>query len=532
MQIAVVADVHLHDLYGGYGMLKESSGEVALRTLADTMASTRVFNESHVAFIAVLDDIVRRGIRDVVLLGDYSDDGQMDAVAALKKVLSLYENSRGMRFFVTFGNHDCFGPEPRHQAKWLTKANGHDPLLVTSDERANTPAVIKAGMLGMSTDHAMKSMAYYGVGRPEGVAHWETPFVNCDGQEHQRRHHSDGTCLDASYLIEPQDGLWLLMLDANVFHRVNGTWQVRSDAAWDHILEERPYILTWISDVAERAIRTGKTLLAFSHYPALPLALTGEGETVRCPCTPDWHERMPSLKSSQRLAEAGLRWHFSGHMHVAGRTELNGLINLAVPSPVAYPGGYIIVTIENGVVYPDTVHLKETKGFDIGFSAYENQIVDFNNPISTPLLACSTYSEFLRLHLLHLVATKHCPNDWPPNLIIYLDQPISHLFIGYAELSSVMEKWSSVVSQPFRIMMEDYYILRAGGELALQDIPRDRSDFYLDLGRALEACGQVESDPVSHVFLERFFACFDGTFELRKMIVQSDLCHRLSRSWP
>lgn len=97
MQIAVVADVHLHDLYGGYGMVEEGGG-LALRTLADTMASTRVFNESHAAFCAVLDDIVRRGIRDVVLLGDYSDDGQVDAVAAVKRLLSDYEDRHGLRF--------------------------------------------------------------------------------------------------------------------------------------------------------------------------------------------------------------------------------------------------------------------------------------------------------------------------------------------------------------------------------------------------------------------------------------------------
>ncbi|MFK4771573.1 MULTISPECIES: hypothetical protein [Rhizobium/Agrobacterium group] len=91
MQIGVVADVHLHDLYGGYGWIEEGSGDIALRTFEDTIASTRVFNESHAAFLAVLEDIVRRGIRDVVLLGVYSDDGQPGAVTALKRILSSYE---------------------------------------------------------------------------------------------------------------------------------------------------------------------------------------------------------------------------------------------------------------------------------------------------------------------------------------------------------------------------------------------------------------------------------------------------------
>jgi 3',5'-cyclic AMP phosphodiesterase CpdA len=47
-----------------------------VRTLADTMISTRVFNEGGPAFRAVLDDIVARGIRLVVIAGDLTDDGQ------------------------------------------------------------------------------------------------------------------------------------------------------------------------------------------------------------------------------------------------------------------------------------------------------------------------------------------------------------------------------------------------------------------------------------------------------------------------
>ncbi|NTE88276.1 metallophosphoesterase family protein [Agrobacterium rubi] len=508
MQIAVVADVHLHDLYGGYGILEEASGEVALRTLDDTMASTRVFNESYPAFLAVLNDIVKRGIRDVVLLGDYSDDGQMGAVAALKKVLSSFEDNHGMRFFVTFGNHDCFGPEPRHHAKWLTKADGLHPVLVTSDDHAQAPMVVRSGMLGMSTAAAVAAMSCYGIERPLGVAHWETPFCNRGGQEHRRFQDDDPIGLDASYLVEPQDCLWLLMLDANVFHEHGGTWKLQSDAAWDYVLAERSYILEWISDVAKRATLLGKTLLAFSHYPVLPLALTGNGDDLRSACTPDWQARMPSLKSSRLLAEAGLRWHFSGHMHVAGRTELDGLVNLAVPSPVAYPGGYIVVAIDDGVVSPETVLLNETVGFDIGFSAYENQIAGADKLNGTSILACSTYPEFLLAHLLHLAATKHIPNDWQPDLLGHLDRPMAHLFSGDAGLSPILEKWQSVASQPFRIMMEDYYILRAGGQAARQDIPADRCNFYRELAHTPDACGPGEGYSAGHVFLEMFFACF------------------------
>lgn len=202
MRIAVVADVHLHDLYGGYGWLEDGSGDIALRTLDDTMASTRVFNESYPAFLAVLDDIVQRGIRDVVLLGDYSDDGQPGAVAALKKILSSYETAHGLRFFITFGNHDCFGPVPQHQGKWLTRADGLDPVLVTSDENAASPAVAQGGMIGMSTSDAREAMAAYGLDRPEGVLHWETPFGHKVGPDCFASDPHDPRSTDVSYLVE------------------------------------------------------------------------------------------------------------------------------------------------------------------------------------------------------------------------------------------------------------------------------------------------------------------------------------------
>ncbi|WP_320197358.1 metallophosphoesterase family protein [Agrobacterium sp. rho-13.3] len=508
MQIAVVADVHLHDLYGGYGTLDQASGEVALRTLADTMASTRVFNESHAAFLAVLDDIVRRGIRDVVLLGDYSDDGQFGAVAAVKKVLSFYEHTHGLRFFVTFGNHDCYGLEPRHQAKWLTKADGLNPLLVTSDDRAQSPAIVRPEMLGMSSADAMEAMANYGVRRPVGVYHWETPFGDQDGLEHHSQS-GDPVCPDASYLVEPQNGLWLLMLDANVFYELDGVWQVRSNAAWDHVLAQRPYILKWIADVAERARLLGKTLLAFSHYPVLPLALSGKGEDLRSVCTPDWQERMPSLKSGRLLEEAGIRWHFSGHMHVAGRTELNGLINLAVPSPVAYPGGYVIAAVEEDKVSVETVALKETPGFDVAFSAYKQQVGEPDKVDRHFLIASPTYSDFLRTHLLHLVGKRHIPDDWPPDMLDHLDRPIEHLFRNDRRLSSVMEKWQSVVLQPFRLMMEDYYFLRAGDRSTMRHMHLSRDGFYRDLREALRPFQQVADCSVSHAFLVLFFAYLD-----------------------
>ncbi|MDO1583118.1 metallophosphoesterase family protein [Rhizobium oryzicola] len=462
MQLAVVADVHLHDLYGGYGLIDEGSGGMALRTLADTMASTRVFNESHPAFLAVLEDIVGRGIRTVVLLGDYSDDGQPGAVAALKRILSLYEERHGLRFFATFGNHDCFGPEPRHQGKWLTVGAESEPVLVTSDPDAPLPAVVKPAMRGMSTAEAMQAMGGYGIARPGHVGHWETPFGDREALQERYPEGGDPEALDASYLVEPHDGLWLLVLDANVFTCKNGFSKLESDAAWDHVLARRPYLLEWIEAVAQRAKRLGKTLLAFSHYPALPLSLMGEGERSIAVGTSDWLKRMPSLETGRSLAGAGLTWHFSGHMHVAGRTQLYGLTNVAVPSPVGYPGGYVVIDIDGPAVEVQMVELTEVAGFDVAFAAYNAQRQHDPNGLSALVIGAAGYADFLEAHLRALVTLRHVPNDWP-ELVAYLDQPIGTFCRQNAGWGQVLAAWEDCPLVPLRVVLEDYYLRRARG---------------------------------------------------------------------
>ncbi|MND87543.1 Calcineurin-like phosphoesterase [compost metagenome] len=493
MQIAVVADVHLHDLYGGYGWIDEGSGDIALRTFEDTMASTRVFNESHAAFLAVLEDIVRRGIRDVVLLGDYSDDGQPGAVTALKRILSSYEERHGLRFFATFGNHDCFGPATRHQAKWLTKGDGRDPLLVTSNEDAPAPAVFEIGMLGMSTEDAVEAMATYGINRLDDVFHWETPFGDRDELAKRHAPGGDPACLDLSYLVEPQEGLWLLILDANVFHRENGSWQVRSNAAWDHVLAQRPYMLDWIADVAERARQMGKTLLAFSHYPAIPLAMTGEGSKRKAACTPDWSERMPSLESGRLLAEAGLCWHFSGHMHVTGQIEHEGLINIAVPSPVAYPGGYAVVTCDDENVECEFVRLKSVPGFDTAFAAYKTQVRRADmGPAFHEALAANDYSDFLHAHQKGVTTSRHLRKDWPPGIVESLDIPVRQLLCAVPYLAGQLKHWPDIGELRLVQMLEDYYFIRSGGEETMRALPGDRISFYRHLGNAVQTSGRMD----------------------------------------
>lgn len=270
-------------------------------------------------------------------------------------------------------------------------------------------------------------------------------------------------------------------MDANVFEQVEGRWQVRADAAWDHVLTQRPYILDWITDVAKRAERLGKTLLAFSHYPALPLTLVRHGDHYEQTGTQDWLKRMPSLKSGRSLAHAGVRWHFSGHMHVAREVEFSGLLNVAVPSPVAYPGGYVEIICENNEVEYNFIRVDPTPGFGVASGAYHKQY-GRNGPYQqwTDALNTDSFAGFLQAHLVALIESRHIPSDWPPKMQSKLGNPLVELFCSLRKnVKQANHGEAGFVS--LRQMLLDYYFLRANDPGAMHIISADRIKLYRSL---------------------------------------------------
>ena len=71
---AVLADPHVHDVASGsaYGLREPSF----IRSLSDTAASTRIYNEATAAFRQALGLVAERGIPLVLIPGDLTDDGQ------------------------------------------------------------------------------------------------------------------------------------------------------------------------------------------------------------------------------------------------------------------------------------------------------------------------------------------------------------------------------------------------------------------------------------------------------------------------
>ncbi|WP_158515774.1 metallophosphoesterase family protein [Pararhizobium polonicum] len=533
-RIAVIADAHFHDLYADYGFAGIAQGDhrLTFRLLADTARSTRVFNESYFAFHHALDEIADSGIRHVVLLGDYSDDGQVETVIGVKRVLDDYAARFGMRFYATVGNHDIFGAAGRHRAKRFLNEDGSYSILSSDPhvrDRGAHAVVASERMYCQGYPDGLDAMADFGFyPRPDDL-HWETPF-GMDGDPAARLYEvrsPDGlitrTLMDASYLVEPFLGVWLLMIDANVFVPVDGVVPGEAgdltdstSAGWNAMLTHKRFVLDWMKDVAGRARRDGKTLLAFSHYPVLdPLDATVDDEITLLGRT-GMAERIPGTGVAEALIEAGIDVHFSGHLHVndTARYGRGGrfLINVAMPSLVAFPGAYKVITIGEQHLAIETVGIDAMPLHADLRQGYDREIVP-SRLDAGGMLDVDDYGGFLFEHLGHLVGRRYLKREWPKDItamirsfdladlaaLALMDEPVATMDAIDAVAAArndadLQQRLARVGVEATRLsgtsalaFLADWYRLRMGSELAFDWIDQERMAAYRTVGQLFAA---------------------------------------------
>lgn len=476
MRLAIIADPHLHDT--SYDPRGDGSG--AFRTLSETCASTRVFNESVPAFRAALDDIVRKGISFVILVGDLTDDGQDYAVACARRILSEYEDRHGLRFFACVGNHDLFATSGRDRRKTFLGPDGSS-FAVSSDAKEPVDVISGAMRCGGYREF-IDVFANLGFMRREADLLWETPFGTEDepGSRYAELSGLDsgqgGSTFDASYLVEPIDGLWLLSLDANVWipdASVPAGADDRSAEGWNAAVAHKPYLLDWLSSVVARSKASGKRLIVFSHYPVLfPLSSDPAEERALLGKT-DLVARMPSKATSQLISATGLRLHFSGHWHVDGLSAEGGLVNVAVPSLVALPAAYKIVHLVGDRADIETVLLGNVAGFDIAWRAYQAEVARMSPPAGSVALTGEDYQDFLSEQQGRLAVERYLEREWPRDVMqTFLTSTVADLA---APFGLDMGAWGS---HPLKEVVGDWYRLRRAGPLAQRHIGEQRLRSY------------------------------------------------------
>lgn len=519
-RFAVIADPHFHDISRRPGAW---TGEgAAIRTLADTVASTRVFNESCQATRALLDDIVRRGISLVVVAGDLTDDGQASTMAAATALLDDYSRRFGLRFVATPGNHDLYAIHGRHQSKRFLNGDGSHAL-VTSDADAgqgsSVERIVSTEMYCSGYEAAINAMGAYGFFRRNGDLHWECPFGSDDALAARTFEimSVDGgtkrTMIDASFLVEPAEGLWLLSIDANVFEPRNGdldpaletSYHDSTDAGWNAMARNKGFVLDWMRDVAARAEAAGKQLIAFSHYPIVdPLGGTYADEAKLLGNT-GFMRRTPRAEVSRIAAATGIRVHFSGHLHLNDtaifRHGEDFLVNIAVPSMVGFPPAYKIVDARPDVLEVETITIAEVDGYDAVFPHY--RVEARRTGLPADLAEAVNHADFLSRHVVGMVRHRYLPDEWPADLAALVLQlqlgdldtlagicePVAareafEVLAGSRKSGAGSEGWRGI---PFFDMVVDWYRLRNGRDLALDFIDPERIGAYRALAQKFAA---------------------------------------------
>ena len=530
LKVAFLADVHLQDLYGTFEDTNYTplinplnNKPVLMRTMESQLHSTRIFNENYFAFIAALDDIAKRNIKLVALPGDYTDDGQPIHLRGLQKILSAYSTKYEIQFFITTGNHDPVGPwnSPAGKYDFLGQGGKNQPVfsqlqMHTVNERTELPAIITKDIATMGYEGITNHMKSFGFYPAKENKFWATPYSSYDyttynyetslkeaGYDKRSYEVAPGyTVPDATYIAEPVDGLWLLAIDGNVYlPRKTSDGNVGNpknysgaSVGYNNVMTNKTHLISWVKDMAAEAQKRGKTLIAFSHYPMVEFNDGASAEIKQLLGEGKWQmERVPVDAVAQSFADAGLKIHFAGHMHINDTgiykgENGNALVNVQTPSLAAYIPAYKLLTIKNDNAWEvETITVTNVPRFNELFGLYRMEhrflgSIHATDIWDASILQTKSYHDFTEFHLKELVRLRFIPDEWPKDFIAYFTNATGYdLLMEAANNKSVIKslKKAGFKETDFKQFtgaefMFDLYRLHSADCLALEDIDSKR----------------------------------------------------------
>jgi 3',5'-cyclic AMP phosphodiesterase CpdA len=542
IQVAFLSDIHLQDVYADLnstefkGVLNPKTGKYAtIRMMEAQLNSTRLFNENYFALFAALNELVKKEIKLVALPGDFTDDGQAMNVKKLRQILESYVIEHEMRFFITTGNHDPVSPyksvggkndflglDGNRQAIWSE---------IPTDLEPEGPIAISAEIAHWGYGEITNELKEYGFFPSEKDLFWSHPFMKLDYEGYSfakvreleeldhRTFPIDGGKLvipDASYLVEPVEGLWLIAIDGNVYlpHSKSG-YYTSSSIGFNLTKDQKNHQLDWIKNVAAEAKRLNKTLISFSHYPLVDFNDGASEELKSLFGTSKFQlNRIPNKEMSEAYLAAGLGIHFAGHMH-SNDTGIfedslgNRLVNIQVPSLAAFPPAYKIFSfLSEDMIKIETEILDSVPRMDEFFDLYQ---MEWNYSATTKketwnqkVLASKNYLEYTEFHLNELIRLRFLKEDWPKELKDQLlkwnlqeftywaslqDGILSKSFLdngiqnqGLAKILSLFQisraQWQELSNTTGQDLIQDFYRVKNAGDLAITPDRIERYNLY------------------------------------------------------
>jgi len=534
VQIAFIADVHLQDIFAKFedndykGIKNPKTGEYAnIRTMNAQLHSTRIFNENYFAFLEALNDIVKRNIKQVALPGDFSDDGQPVHVRGLRKILNEYSKKYGISFFITTGNHDVVRPFSQDATKTDFLGKGGKEQIISSSKnnlekvKSDLEPIITKDIKNWGYKETINEMRDFGFFPKKTDLYWETPFSSYTYEQYnfekaqkesvleKRTYLIKNTNLylpDASYLVEPVKGVWLLGIDANAYvpnEKLSGEPNNPHDfsganTGYNNVLIYKSHLLNWIKKVSVEAKKKGKILIAFSHYPIVEFNDDASPELKQLFGANKMQlQRVPDEEVAQQFADAGIQIHFGGHMHINDtgvRTSANGntLFNIQTPSLAAYMPAYKILTIHSDSEFEvETIVIGNVNKFNSLFPFYEEEYTHLeeikNKDIwNKEILKSKDYAAFTNWHLKELVRLRFLPEDFPVDLLKSIEKLSGRDLLELNKNQSEIDKdlkTNSLTISDFELwtgfdMIFDFYRLKSADELAFNEIGKQRLKQY------------------------------------------------------
>ncbi|UBM57407.1 metallophosphoesterase [Marinilongibacter aquaticus] len=536
-EIAFVSDVHLQnldpkDLHSTFKGLRnpETGKYTLLRTMDAQLHSTRLFNENYFAFEQSLKNIVEQGIKIVVMPGDFSDDGQPLNVRKLREILEKYEREFGLKFFITTGNHDPATPfgSPAGKADFLGEGGQEQSLFSDPDlfpKNTTVPPQLSKEVRKWGYAEITEELKDYGFFPRKEYLFWSTPFAPYSSADYTYAKAQKGAALsqrmynvagdtklpDVSYVVEPYEGLWLLSLDGNVY-LPKGEKFSGSGEGYKNVFQYKKYLIDWVKKIADEAERQNKVLVAFSHFPLLDFydgaepemrALFGDHALQM--------ERLPQEAVGRAFAEAGLKVHFAGHMHINDTGLLqsgkNMLVNVQVPSLAAYMPAYKTLKIHSPSKMEVKTHvLQDVEHFNTLFPLYEMEYQYLKNQKADlwdkSILDSPDYKTFCEVHLRELVKKRFLHGDWPQDLQeSFIEKSAQKLYEENAGNENLL-KTKELAHLSGYDMALAYYFLRSGGELAENDIGKTKLEQLKSFAEFLRQCPNSTLKLWGNIFLK------------------------------
>lgn len=306
LKFAVMSDTHYFPT--------EYNGTRAEAYQDQTSGDLRLMGEGQALTEGAVDQLLAKDpaeYPDILLVtGDLSSEGELASHQGFASQMKRLEDA-GIAVFVIPGNHDLYNYSAM-SFQDDTKVSGAD--------------------LYTTLDQFKEIYADYGYGSAEDQENYQIEYY-ADEKD------AEGTQGGLSYILHV-DGFALLMIDSEVYTQdVNGEETDRGTG--DGMICDQ--LLEWILEKAQECEENGETIIAGMHHPLLAHNTTQETEFITDTVA-------DSEALAETLADAGIRYIFTGHMHendIASYTTVEGntIYDMETGGMVAYGSPIRMVTM-------------------------------------------------------------------------------------------------------------------------------------------------------------------------------------------